>query len=79
MLDAFSYGFRVAVVEDAVCDRAELAHAVNLFDMDQKYAKVMPADSVAEFLYREPDVTDRLSTVISVCVPERRARSERQR
>ncbi|HEX6208495.1 MAG TPA: isochorismatase family protein [Actinomycetota bacterium] len=48
--DAFSYGFRVAVVEDGTFDRAELPHAVNLFDMDSKYANVMPAADVAAYL-----------------------------
>jgi nicotinamidase-related amidase len=43
--DAFSYNFRVAVVEDCVYDRGKVSHAVNLFDMQQKYADVL---SIAE-------------------------------
>ncbi len=50
VIEAFSYGFRVAVVEDGTFDRAELPHAVNLFDMDAKYANVMPAADVAAYL-----------------------------
>lgn len=50
VLDAFSYGFRVAVVEDGVFDRAELTNAVNLFDMDQKYANAMPAEQIAAYM-----------------------------
>jgi nicotinamidase-related amidase len=50
VIEAFSYGFRVAVVEDGTFDRAELPHAVNLFDMDSKYANVMPASDVAAYL-----------------------------
>jgi maleamate amidohydrolase len=53
VIDAFSFGFRTAVVEDAVFDRAELTHAVNLFDMDQKYANVLPASQIAEYLKGE--------------------------
>jgi maleamate amidohydrolase len=50
VLDAFSYNFPVIVVEDAVFDRGELSHAVNLFDMDQKYANVLPSDAVLRYL-----------------------------
>ena len=50
VLDAFSYNFPVLVVEDAVFDRGELSHAVNLFDMDQKYANVRSSGEVLEYL-----------------------------
>lgn len=49
VVDAFSYGFRVAVVEECTADRGELAHAVNLFDMQQKYADVITAERAAAF------------------------------
>ena len=52
VLDAFSYNFRVLVVEDAVFDRGELSHAVNLFDMDQKYASVVTAQEARAVLER---------------------------
>ena len=48
--DAFAYNFRVVVPEDAVYDRAPTSHAVNLFDMNGKYADVMPAARVAEMI-----------------------------
>ena len=44
MVDAFSYGFRVIVPEDAVYDRGEVSHAINLFDMKSKYADVISTD-----------------------------------
>lgn len=44
--DAFAYNFKVAVPEDCVYDRSAVSHAVNLFDMAQKYADVMPADDI---------------------------------
>ncbi len=50
VLDAFSYNFPVVVVEDGVFDRGELSHAVNLWDMDQNYANVLPADDVLRYL-----------------------------
>lgn len=43
VVDAFAYNFRVAVPEDCVYDRSKVSHAVNLFDMSEKYADVMPA------------------------------------
>lgn len=39
--DAFAYNFHVAVIEECVYDRGQLSHAVNLFDIQSKYADVM--------------------------------------
>ena len=50
VLDAFSYNFPVLVVEEGVFDRGEMSHAVNLFDLDQKYADVVRADEAREYL-----------------------------
>lgn len=55
VVDAFSYNYPVIVVEDGVFDRGELSHAVNLFDMDQKYANVMSSEAVVRYLR---DVTE---------------------
>ena len=38
------------VVEEGVFDRHEAAHAINLFDMNQKYADVLPLADVLEYL-----------------------------
>ncbi|MGM4903374.1 isochorismatase family protein [Tardiphaga sp. 866_E4_N2_1] len=43
VVDAFSYNFHVAIPEECVYDRSPAAHAVNLFDMSQKYADVSPS------------------------------------
>jgi nicotinamidase-related amidase len=45
-VDAFSYGYRVAVPIECVYDRSSVSHAVNLFDMASKYADVLAADGV---------------------------------
>jgi hypothetical protein len=45
-VDAFSHNFRTIVVEDCVYDRAELSHQVGLFELNQKYADVLPSSSV---------------------------------
>jgi maleamate amidohydrolase len=44
VVDAMSLGFRPLVLSDCVGDRALEPHAANLFDMEQKYAAVMPRD-----------------------------------
>jgi maleamate amidohydrolase len=47
VVDAMSYGFRPLVLSDCVGDRALAPHEANLFDMQQKYAAVMPlADAI---------------------------------
>lgn len=46
VVDAFAYNFKVLVPYDAVYDRSDLVHKVNLFDMGQKYADVMSTDGL---------------------------------
>lgn len=48
--DAFALNFKVIVPEDCVYDRAPTSHAVNLWDMNGKYADVMPSSEVIETL-----------------------------
>jgi maleamate amidohydrolase len=49
VVDGFAYNFRVLVPEDAVFDRSHTSHAVNLFDMSEKYADVMPtSDAIVQ-------------------------------
>ena len=48
--DAFALNFKVIVPEDCVYDRAPTSHAVNLWDMNGKYADVMPSGDVIEAL-----------------------------
>lgn len=48
VVDAFALNFRVTVPSDAVYDRTPAVHQVNLFDMAQKYADVMPTAEVLE-------------------------------
>lgn len=50
VIDAFSLNYRVAVVEDGCFDRAQASHAVNLFDMHAKYADVVPAQVVLDYV-----------------------------
>lgn len=50
VLDAFSYNYRVAVVEEGCFDRSQASHAINLCDMDAKYADVRKLDEVLSFV-----------------------------
>jgi nicotinamidase-related amidase len=46
VVDSYSYRFRTIVPAEAVFDRAETPHRVNLFDMAMKYADVLPVREV---------------------------------
>ena len=50
VVDGMSYGFRCVVPEDCVWDRGEASHAINLFDISQKYADVMPLTDLSQIL-----------------------------
>jgi len=50
VLDAFSNNFRVTVVEEACFDRSQASHAINLCDMQAKYADVLPVEEVKRYL-----------------------------
>lgn len=50
VVDAKSYRYKVIVPEPCVFDRDEASHAINLYDMDQKYADVTPLDEALDYL-----------------------------
>jgi maleamate amidohydrolase len=50
VVDGYSSGYHVTIVEECTYDRAELTHKVNLFDMHHKYADVMHLDEVVAHL-----------------------------
>jgi maleamate amidohydrolase len=49
-VDAFSHGFKVGVIGDAVYDRTQTAHEVSLFDLSSKYADVVSTDAASAYL-----------------------------
>lgn len=49
VLDAFSLNYRIALAEEGCFDRSQASHAINLCDMNAKYADVVKADEVVEF------------------------------
>ncbi|MGB3067451.1 MAG: isochorismatase family protein [Ottowia sp.] len=54
VLDAFSLNFRTTVVEDGCFDRSQASHAINLCDMNAKYANVLPSRTVLDHLASYP-------------------------
>jgi nicotinamidase-related amidase len=50
VVDAFSFNYFVAVVEEGTFDRIQLSHKANLLNMSIKYADVMKAEQVASYL-----------------------------
>lgn len=50
VVDAYSAGYHVTVAEEAVFDRSQLSHKVNLFDLHHKYADVMSVDEIVAHL-----------------------------
>lgn len=50
VVDAFSYGLKIAVIEECTFDRGEVSHKINLFDIHQKYANVIHLDEALEYL-----------------------------
>ncbi len=50
VVDGCTNRFRMIVVEECVFDRHEACHAVNLFDMNQKYGDVLPLAEVVAYL-----------------------------
>jgi maleamate amidohydrolase len=49
VLDAFSLNFRVALAEEGCFDRSQASHAINLCDMNAKYADVVKTEEVLSF------------------------------
>jgi nicotinamidase-related amidase len=48
VVDGRTHGYRMIVVEDCVFDRTEASHAINLYDMHQKYADVVTLEYAVE-------------------------------
>ena len=50
VLDAFSNNYRCTVVEDGCFDRSQASHAINLCDMNAKYADIVKSDEVLTYI-----------------------------
>lgn len=54
VVDGCSYRYKMIVVEECVFDRHEACHAINLFDMHQKYADVVSLEAALDYLQHRP-------------------------
>jgi maleamate amidohydrolase len=54
VLDAFSNNFHVALAEEGCFDRSQASHAINLCDMNAKYADVVKTDEVLAYFSSLP-------------------------
>jgi maleamate amidohydrolase len=52
VLDGYSYGYPVFLVEECVFDRSRTSHLVNLFEMNAKYASVIVLAEALEYVGR---------------------------
>ena len=50
VVDLDAYRFTVLLVEDATFDRVQATHAMNLFDMDRKFARVLSSEKALEWM-----------------------------
>jgi maleamate amidohydrolase len=50
VLDAFSLNYRIALAEEGCFDRSQASHAINLCDMNAKYADVLKTAELLAFI-----------------------------
>jgi len=50
VVDGCTQRFNMIVAEECVFDRTQASHAINLFDMNQKYADVLPLEEILTHL-----------------------------
>ena len=55
VLDAFSLNYRISLVEEGCFDRFQSSHAINLMDMNAKYADVVSLEETLGFISGLPD------------------------
>jgi nicotinamidase-related amidase len=54
VLDAFSLNYRITLAEEGCFDRSQASHAINLCDMNAKYADVVKTSEVLELINALP-------------------------
>jgi len=70
VVDGFTYCFRMIVPEETAYDRHEACHAINLFDIDQKYGDVLAVDDVLEYVRTwKPEEVEVPTSATPVTVP----------
>ena len=61
VLDAFSLNYRISIAEEGCFDRSQASHAINLCDMNAKYADVIKTAEVLAFFDTLPTGAVRLA------------------
>lgn len=56
VVDGFSWGYATFVVQEAVFDRSRFSHAVNLFEMNAKYADVIAVEEALTWLENDSNI-----------------------
>ena len=64
VVDACANRFNVVLAEECVFDRHEATHALNLFDMHQKFGEVLPVAEVLEWVERKAPVPAARSSAV---------------
>jgi maleamate amidohydrolase len=54
VLDAFSLNYRIALAEEGCFDRSQASHAINLCDMNAKYADVVKTSEILTYFETLP-------------------------
>ena len=70
VLDAFSLNYRITLAEEGCFDRSQASHAINLCDMNAKYADVVKTSEVLEFFDTLPSGMFDLPKGSSVSAPK---------
>src|SRR5262249_34780176 len=55
VIDAFSENYRVTIAEECCFDRGQASHAINLMDMNAKYADVRPTAEIVAHIATLPE------------------------
>jgi len=55
VVDAASHRIKVSLIEECTFDRGQASHAINLFDMNAKYADIVTLEDVARYLTELPN------------------------
>jgi nicotinamidase-related amidase len=54
VIEAFNLNFHIQVVEECTFDRIDISHKINLFDMNAKYADVLPLAEISDYIANLP-------------------------
>ena len=74
VLDAFSLNYRLTLAEEGCFDRSQASHAINLCDMNAKYADVVKTSEVLGFFDTLPKGMFELPKGVAAPAPTRCAR-----